>query len=38
MSERGPRAKWVDFDGVGHAPTFLHTDQIEVVADFLRAA
>jgi pimeloyl-ACP methyl ester carboxylesterase len=36
MSERGPRAQWVDFDDVGHAPTFLHADQIKVVADFLR--
>jgi len=38
MSERGPRATWVDFDGVGHAPTFLHHDQIATVRDFLLAA
>lgn len=38
MSERGPRAQWVDFEGVGHAPTFLHDDQIAVVAQFLREA
>ncbi|MGQ5523123.1 alpha/beta fold hydrolase [Chitinimonas sp. PSY-7] len=38
MSERGPRAKWLDFDGVGHAPTFQHADQISVAADFFRAA
>ncbi|WP_374351454.1 alpha/beta fold hydrolase [Chitinimonas sp.] len=38
MSERGPRARWVDFDGVGHAPTFLHADQIAVVSDFLLGA
>jgi pimeloyl-ACP methyl ester carboxylesterase len=36
MSERGPKAKWIDFDGVGHAPTFLHDDQIAVVAGFLQ--
>lgn len=38
MSERGPRAQWVDFPDVGHAPTFLHADQIAVAAGFLRAA
>ncbi|PHV10063.1 alpha/beta hydrolase [Chitinimonas sp. BJB300] len=38
MSERGPRAQWVDFDGIGHAPTFQHADQIAVAADFFRAA
>jgi pimeloyl-ACP methyl ester carboxylesterase len=36
MSERGPKARWVDFEGVGHAPTFLNADQIQVVAEFLR--
>jgi hypothetical protein len=36
MSERGPKARWVDFEGVGHAPTFLNADQIQVVVDFLR--
>lgn len=38
MSEQGPRATWVDFEGVGHAPTFLHADQIAVAAGFLRNA
>jgi pimeloyl-ACP methyl ester carboxylesterase len=38
MSERGPRARLVVFEGVGHAPTFLHVDQTTVVADFLREA
>ncbi|MBV8659332.1 MAG: alpha/beta hydrolase [Burkholderiales bacterium] len=38
MSERGPRAQWVDFDEVGHAPTFLHDLQVKAVADFLLAA
>lgn len=35
MTERGPRAQLVEFEGVGHAPMFMHDDQIEVVADFL---
>jgi pimeloyl-ACP methyl ester carboxylesterase len=35
MTQRGPRARLVEFAGVGHAPTFLHADQIAVVRDFL---
>jgi pimeloyl-ACP methyl ester carboxylesterase len=35
MTRRGPRAKLVEFRGVGHAPTLLHPDQIAVVRDFL---
>ena len=35
MSRRGPRARVVEFAGVGHAPMFLHDDQIAVVRDFL---
>lgn len=35
MAERGPKAQRVNFAGVGHAPTFQHTDQIAVVRDFL---
>lgn len=35
MTERGPRAKLVEFEGVGHAPMFMHDDQIKAVADFL---
>lgn len=35
MSARGPRARFVEFAGVGHAPTLLHEDQIRVVRDFL---
>jgi pimeloyl-ACP methyl ester carboxylesterase len=38
MSARGPRAKVVEFAGVGHAPTLIHADQIQVVRDFLWAA
>jgi pimeloyl-ACP methyl ester carboxylesterase len=37
MSLRGPRARVVELAGVGHAPTLLHDDQVEVVADFLLA-
>jgi pimeloyl-ACP methyl ester carboxylesterase len=35
MTQRGPRAKLVEFEGVGHAPTLMHEDQISVVKDFL---
>ena len=37
MTRRGPKAKLVEFAGVGHAPTLLHEDQIAVVAEFLSA-
>lgn len=36
MTERGPRARLVEFEGVGHAPSLLVEDQIRVVVDFLR--
>ena len=35
MTECGPRAKLVEFAGVGHAPTFVDPAQSSVVADFL---
>jgi len=35
MLARNPRASLVEFEGVGHAPTLLHPDQIEPVARFL---
>jgi pimeloyl-ACP methyl ester carboxylesterase len=35
MTRRGPHARLVEFDGVGHAPMFFHNYQIEVVRDFL---
>lgn len=35
MTTRGPKAKLVEFQGVGHAPTFMHADQIMVVKEFL---
>ncbi len=34
MAERGPRAKLVELPGVGHAPTFMHDDQIALARDF----
>ena len=37
MTERGPRAKLVEFEGVGHAPTLIAKDQIAAVAGFLLA-
>ena len=35
MTERGPRARLVEFEGVGHAPTLIAKDQVAAVADFL---
>ena len=35
MTERGPRATLVEVPGVGHAPTFVHDDQIAIVKQFL---
>lgn len=35
MTQRGPKAKVVEFAGVGHAPTLMHADQIAVVREFL---
>jgi pimeloyl-ACP methyl ester carboxylesterase len=35
MTQRGPKARLAEFDGVGHAPMFMHDDQISVVRDFL---
>lgn len=38
MAGRGPRAQVVEFSGVGHAPTMVADDQVQVVRDFLLAA
>jgi len=38
MAERGPRAKLAEVKGIGHAPTLMHADQIEVVREFLLCA
>ena len=35
MTERGPRARLVEFEGVGHAPTIVAPDQVETVTGFL---
>ena len=35
MTQRGPKAKLVEIANVGHAPTFLHDDQIAIAKDFL---
>ena len=35
MTARGPRPRLVEFDGVGHAPTFVNIEQVEAVAAFL---
>jgi pimeloyl-ACP methyl ester carboxylesterase len=35
MSSRGPHARVAEIAGVGHAPTLLHGDQIELVKRFL---
>jgi pimeloyl-ACP methyl ester carboxylesterase len=37
MTRRGPRAKLVEFPGVGHAPALMAQDQIAAIGDFLRA-
>uniref|UniRef100_UPI0035B3A4A1 alpha/beta fold hydrolase n=1 Tax=Hylemonella sp. TaxID=2066020 RepID=UPI0035B3A4A1 len=35
MTQRGPRARLVEFAGVGHAPTLVAEDQVRAVCDFL---
>lgn len=35
MTQRGPRARLVEFAGVGHAPTLVAVDQVDAVASFL---
>lgn len=35
MTERGPKAKLIEFEGVGHAPTLLTEEQIEPIRTFL---
>lgn len=37
MTERGPRARCITFEGVGHAPTLVPADQVRAVCDFLLA-
>ena len=35
MTHRGPKARLVEFAGVGHAPMLVAPDQVQVVSDFL---
>ena len=35
MTRRGPRARLVEFEGVGHAPTLVAGEQVRVVREFL---
>ncbi|MEF9929698.1 MAG: alpha/beta hydrolase, partial [Massilia sp.] len=35
MTTRGPHARLVEIPGVGHAPTFVHADQIAIARTFL---
>ena len=35
MTTRGPRARLVEFAGVGHAPTLVQPEQVQVVREFL---
>lgn len=37
MTARGPRARLIEFPGVGHAPTLVTPPQVEAVASFLLA-
>lgn len=35
MTQRGPRARLIEFAGVGHAPTFVADDQVHAALSFL---
>jgi pimeloyl-ACP methyl ester carboxylesterase len=35
MTQRGPRASLVEFEGVGHAPMFVAGDQVDAVTSFI---
>ena len=35
MTRRGPKARLVEFDGVGHAPWLATQDQIAPITEFL---
>jgi pimeloyl-ACP methyl ester carboxylesterase len=37
MATRGPRARLVEFPGIGHAPALMAADQIAAIEDFLAA-
>jgi pimeloyl-ACP methyl ester carboxylesterase len=35
MTQRGPKARLVEFAGVGHAPMFVTSDQVDIATSFL---
>ncbi len=35
MTQRGPKARLVEFEGVGHAPTLVASEQVAAVTAFL---
>ena len=35
MTQRGPKARLVEFEGVGHAPTLIAADQVKTTVDFI---
>lgn len=35
MTQRGPKAQLIELPDIGHAPTFMHADQIAIVQNFL---
>ena len=37
MTQRGPKPRLIEFEGIGHAPMLMAQDQIKVVRDFLLA-
>jgi pimeloyl-ACP methyl ester carboxylesterase len=37
MTQRGPKATLIEFEGVGHAPTLMAADQVDAIKDFLLA-
>jgi len=37
MTQRGPKARLIEFEGVGHAPTLQAPDQLAAIHDFLLA-
>jgi len=37
MTQRGPKARLIEFEGVGHAPTLNAPDQVAAVREFLRS-
>jgi pimeloyl-ACP methyl ester carboxylesterase len=35
MTQRGPKARVIEFPGIGHAPTLMAPDQVQAVLAFL---